>query len=59
MMISEENEFEERFSFLMDCGAMNDKNWPSNEVKYRTKKFLKLWQHKQKSMVYISPVTYV
>ena len=60
MTTSEQNEFKGRFSLLMDCGAMNDKNWPSNEVKHRTKKFLKLWQHKQKGIVHIiSPVTYV
>ena len=44
----------------MDCGAMNNKNWLEGEVKHRMKKFLQLWQHKQKGMVYmISPVTYV
>ena len=60
MTTSEQNEFKERFSLLMDCGAMNDKNWPSDEVKHRTKKFLKLWQHKQKGMVYMtSLVMYV
>ena len=60
MTTPEQNEFKGRFSLLMDCGAMNDKNWLEGEVKHRTKKFLQLWQHKQKGMVYtISPVTYV
>jgi hypothetical protein len=45
---------------LINCEVMNDKNWLEEEVKYRIKKFLKLWQHKQKSIVHtISSVTYV
>ena len=60
MTTSKQNEFERRFSLLIDYEAMNNKNWPSDEVKHRTKKVLKLWQHKQKSIVHTTfPVTYV
>jgi|HubBroStandDraft_2_1064218.scaffolds.fasta_scaffold69967_2 hypothetical protein len=60
MTTSEQKEFKGRLSLLIDCGAMNDKNWLEEEVKNRTKKVLKLWQHKQKGMVYTtSQVTYV
>jgi hypothetical protein len=46
MTTSKQNEFKGRFSLLRDCGAMNNNNWLEGEVKYRTKKFLQLWQHK-------------
>jgi hypothetical protein len=60
MMTSEQNEFEERFSLLMDYGAMNDKNWRSDKVKHRIKKVLKGWQHQQKDIVHMtSLVMYV
>ena len=60
MTTFEQNEFKGRFSLLMDCGAMNDKNWLSDEVKHRTKKVLKGWQHQQKGIVHTtSPVTYI
>jgi hypothetical protein len=32
---SEQNEFEGRFSLLMDYGAMKDKNRPTKQVKHR------------------------
>jgi hypothetical protein len=41
MMTSEQNKFEGGFSLLMDCGAMNDKNWQSDKVKHGIKKVLK------------------
>jgi hypothetical protein len=60
MTTAEQNEFKGKFSLLMDCRAMNNKNWLEGEVKHRTKKFLQLWQHKQKGIVYtISLVMYV
>jgi hypothetical protein len=60
MTKSEQNMFEGKFSLLIDCRAMNNKNWPSDEVKHRMKKVLKLWQHKQKGIVHtISPVMYL
>jgi hypothetical protein len=60
MTISEQKELKGRFFLLMDYGAINDKNWQSNEVKHRMKKVLKGWQYQQKGMVYmISLVTYV
>jgi hypothetical protein len=34
MMISKQNELEERFSLLIDCGAMKDKNKPTEDVKH-------------------------
>ena len=59
MTTSEQNKFKGRF-LLIDCRAMNNKNWPSNEVKYWTKQYLKLWQKTQRGMIYmISLVTYV
>ena len=60
MMTSEQNEFKRRLSLLMDCGAMDDKNWPTSEVKHRTKQYLKLWEKTQRGITYTtSPVTYV
>ena len=47
MTTSEQNEFEKRVSLLIDCGAMKDKNWPTAEVKHRTKQYLKLWKKMQ------------
>ena len=60
MTTSEQNEFKRRLSLLMDCGAMDDKNWPTSEVKNWTKQYLKLWGKMQRGMTYTtSPVTYV
>ncbi len=60
MTTSEQNEFKRRLSLLMDCGAMDDKNWPTSEVKHRTKQYLKLWEKTQRGITYTtSPVTYV
>ena len=60
MTTSEQNKFEKRVSLLIDCGAMKDKNWPTAEVKHRTKQYLKLWKKMQTDIVYTkSPITYV
>jgi hypothetical protein len=60
MMTFKSDEFDRRVSFLMDCGAMKDKDWPDKGVKKRTKCFLKLWEKMQKSMTYTtSPILYV
>ena len=51
---------EKRFSLFTDCGVMDDKNWPKEEVKHRTQQCIKMWEKMQKGMTYTkSPVTYV
>jgi hypothetical protein len=45
---------------LIDCGAMKDKDWWNQEVKKRTKGFLKLWEKMQKGMTHTtSLISYV
>ena len=41
-VISELNEFDRRVKLLIDYGAMKDKDWQNQDVKKRTKYFLKL-----------------
>ena len=56
----ESNEFDRRVKLLIDCGAMKDKDWRNQDMKKRTKCFLKLWEKTQKGMTYtISPISYV
>jgi hypothetical protein len=57
---SELNEFDRRVTLLIDCGAMKDKDWQNQDVKKRTKGFLKLWEKMQKGMTHTtSPISYV
>ena len=57
---SESNEFDRRVKLLIDCGVMKDKDWRNQDVKKRTKYFLKLWEKIQKGMTYTtSPISYV
>jgi hypothetical protein len=51
-MTCELNEFDRRVKLLIDCGAMKDKDWRNQDVKKRTKCFLKLWEKTQKGMTY-------
>ena len=45
---------------MIDCGAMKDKDWWNQEVKKRTKGFLKLWEKMQKGMTHTtSLISYV
>ena len=54
------SDFDRKVSILMDCGAMNDKNWPTGEIKNRTKLHLKRWEKMQRDIAYTkSSVTYV
>jgi hypothetical protein len=58
MMTSQEKE--RRVSLLMNLGIMDDKNWKKEEVKYRMKQYIKLWEKMQNNMIYmISPVSYM
>jgi hypothetical protein len=58
--ICESNEFDRRVKLLIDCGVMKDKDWRNQDVKKRTKYFLKLWEKTQKGMTYMtSPISYV
>jgi hypothetical protein len=51
---------EKRFSFFMDSGIMDDKNWKKEEVKHWMKQCIKLWEKMQEGMTHTrSPVTYV
>src|SRR6266436_6181927 len=53
-------EFDGGVTLLMECGAMKDKNWPTEEVRHRTRQFLKLWGKMQKGITHTtSPITYV
>src|SRR6266481_9259069 len=53
-------EFDGRVTLLIECGAMKDKNWPTEEVRHRTRQSLKLWGKMQTGMTHTtSPITYV
>ena len=57
---SESNEFDRRVILLIDCGVMKDKDWRNQDVKKKTKGFLKLWENMQKGMTHTtSPISYV
>jgi hypothetical protein len=57
---SESNGFDRRVTLLIDCGVMKDKDWRNQDVKKRTKGFLKLWEKMQKGMTHTtSPISYV
>jgi hypothetical protein len=59
---SEQNELDRRILLLMDCGAMNDKNWSGtkSEIKQQTRRYVKMWRKMEKDMTHtISPITYV
>jgi hypothetical protein len=58
--VLQKDEFDRMVSLLIECGAMKDKNWPTGEVRHRTRQYLKLWRKMQKDMVYTkSTITYV
>ena len=59
-VISKSNEFDRRVLLLINCRAIKDKDWRNQDVKKRTKAFLKLWEKIQKGMTYTtSLISYV
>ena len=52
MAMASPEQIERRVSMLMDSGAMDDKNWPKEEVKHRMKQYVKMWEKKSKGITY-------
>ena len=52
MAMASPEQIERRVSMLIDSGAMNDKNWPKEEVKHWTKQYVKMWEKKSKGIIY-------
>jgi hypothetical protein len=52
MAMASAEQIERRVSLLIDSGTMDDKNWLKDEVKNRTKQYVKLWQKISKGITY-------
>jgi hypothetical protein len=60
MKILESNEFDRRVSLLINYRAIKDKDWLNQDVKKKTRFFLKLWEKMQKGMTHmISEILYI
>jgi hypothetical protein len=55
-----QNKFDQEVSFLINSGAMSDKEWKPEKMKHKTEHCLKIWKRLQRGIQYtVSPVSYV